>query len=823
MKNLKYFTVILLVSCSVLLSQSMRGRNMPSIGVLSGVVVDSSTGTPVHYASVSVISLRSDEIVSGGITDKDGQFYIEKLPLGKHQAVIEFIGYKKKTIGPILLSPRGGGIEQNLGEITLVQTSLEFEAVDVVAERPMYTQTAEKKIFNVEQSTLASGGSALDALRQVPGVDVDIDGKVSLRGSTQVNMLIDGKPSILTSSDQEAMLEAIPADNIQDIEVITNPSAKYDPEGMAGIINIVLKENKFAGLNGNIKVGTSTNNAYNTSGQLNFRNEKVNLFMNGTIRNNVRGGSGFNYREATIFGTTSMLDQEISGARGGKKSMLKTGVELYINQFNTIGMTATYSISDRIGDRDAHTFVTPDTTEDSILEYTRIGDNDNDHTSKKLTLSYDKKFRNPKRTFSAYVDLSKGNDGRLSNSVTEADEIVLDFLGGADPEKTTTDNEKTTFDLQADYVHPFGKNIKLEAGYKGSDRGYDNQFFTYDVMNDETVLDSARSNHFLYDENIQAAYAQFTLKKGIWGINAGLRGETVTTVSELRDTDEHFENPYTSYFPSGSISVDLPLGLQLQTSYSRRINRPSYRKLNPVAHQYDQNSIRKGNPFLKPEYIDVAEVNVSWYTASVGAYYRKTHDKINYYKTMTEEGVTIVSFENFDEEVSYGLEGTLFGPIGKKLRLMLSGNVYMDEVDASSVFDNDDYDHTSTGFMGRFSATMKVTPSFEVMLMGFYRSGRDIPLGKLDDMSFMSLSVKKKYFDNRFAVSLKFNDLFDTMGFGFVTRGENYYQKSNRKFESQIATISLEYFFGEMEDRSKFGRKKGRERNGSDMGGFEIE
>jgi len=808
---------------TLVFAQQMRRGNMPKIGVLSGVVVDSSAGTPIHYASVSVIGMRSGVIISGGITDKEGQFYIENLPLGKHQAVIEFIGYKKKTIGPILLSPRGEGIEQNLGEISLVQTSLKFGVVDVEAERPMYTQTAEKKIFNVEQSTMASGGSALDALRQVPGVDVDIDGKVSLRGSTQVNMLIDGKPSILTSSDQEAMLEAIPADNIQDIEVITNPSAKYDPEGMAGIINIVLKENKFAGMNGNIKAGKSTNNAYNTSGQLNFRNDKVNLFMNGTIRNNVRGASGFNYREATILGTTSILDQEISGARGGEKSMLKTGVEFYPNRFNTVGLTAMYSISDRIGDRDAHTFAIPDTTIDSMIEYTRIGNNDNDHTSKKLTLSYDRKFRNPKRKFSAYADYSLGTDSRLTYSRTLADSLVLELLGGADSEKTTTDNKKNTIDLQMDYVHPFGKNIKLEAGYKGSLRGFDNQFYTYDILEEESVLDSARSNHFLYDENIQAAYAQFSLKRGKIGIQAGLRGETVMTLSELRDTEEVFENPYTSLFPSGSISVDLPLGLQIQSSYSRRINRPSYRRLNPVAHQYDQSSIRKGNPFLKPEYIDVAEVNLSWYTASAGVYYRRTHDKINYYKTINNDGVTIVSFENFDEVVSYGLEGTLFGPIGEKLRLMLSGNVYMDEVDASSVFDNDNYDHTSTGFMGRFSATMNVTPTFEMMLMGFYRSARDIPLGKLDAMSFMSLSVKKKYFDDRFAVSLKFNDLFDTMGFGFVTEDENYYQKSNRKFESQIATISLEYFFGEMEDRSKFGRKRNREKNGSNMDGFEIE
>ena len=827
MRIIKTLLLLVIGFQSVVFAQKMGSGNMPKIGVIYGTVIDSTSQKPIQYTSVSVINNQTQEVITGGLTDIKGQFYIENIQLGRCNVVVEFIGYKRKIIGPIKLSPRGDGIEQDLGTIELPITSIQMDLVEVQGERPIYVQTADMKIFNVEKNTMSSGGSALDALRQIPGVDVDIDGKVSLRGSDNVNILIDGKPSIITSSDQEMMLEAIPSDNIQDIEVITNPSAKYDPEGMAGIINIVLKENKFAGLNGNIKTGTSTNNAYNTSGQLNYRNEHVNVFFNSALRNDVRGATGENFREMTLFDVTSVLDQDLEGERGGENILVKSGIEFSPNRQNTFGLTASYSNGDRISDRSALTLETMDTSIDSVLFYNRITENDNNHISKDITLSYDKKFDRPKQMFSAYTNFSIGTDRRLESSFTSADEQVLSVIGGADPEKTTTDNERTIADFQMDYVHPFSTNLKLETGYKGSLRSYDNQFFTYDIGIESDTIDPSRSNHFLYNENIQAAYAQFSLKKGIMSYQIGLRGESVSTVSELLDTGEKYENPYVSFFPSGSVSIELPLSLQIQTSYSRRINRPSFRRLNPVAHQFDKNSIRIGNPFLDPEYIDIAELNISGFnkgmSASLGTFFRRTTDKISYNKTIDSSGVTTVTYENFDEEKTFGVEGVLSGSIQKKLRLMVSGNIFIDEVNATSVFDTEDYNATSVGFMGRFTATYILTPSLEIMLMGFYRSPRDIPFGNLNSMSFTSFSVKQKFLNDKLAVSLRLNDLFNTMGFGFITEGDYYYQESNRKFDSQIASISLEYNFGEIEDRSRFSRKRNGEKNGSDMGGFEIE
>ncbi|SVC89760.1 uncharacterized protein METZ01_LOCUS342614, partial [marine metagenome] len=254
---------------------------VPKIGVVYGTVVDSTSGTPIPYASVSIINNRSNTIMTGGITNEDGEFHIKEIAIGRHKIVIEYIGYKKQELGPYTFMPYGDKKEYNLDKIVLSQTTLQMAGIDVEGERPLFVQTAEKRIFNVEKNSLTTGGNAIDALRQVPGVEVDPDDNISLRGSSKVNLMIDGKPSSIAGGDIKSLLQSVPAANIADIEVMTNPGAKYDPEGMAGIINIVLKENKFAGLNGNINTGAIINRGdTNLSGQVNYRTTTFNSFIN---------------------------------------------------------------------------------------------------------------------------------------------------------------------------------------------------------------------------------------------------------------------------------------------------------------------------------------------------------------------------------------------------------------------------------------------------------------------------------------------------------------------------------------------------------------
>ncbi len=530
--RLKYFIIILFL-ISAVSAQKFNQDQAPKIGVLQGTVIDSITSQPIEYASISLISLRTNDIVTGAVSDEDGNFDISQIPAGRYNISIEYIGYNRLVKGPVMFNPRENSTHHNLGNVKLKQSALAFQDVEVQGERPLFVQTMDKKIFNVEQNTISSGGSALDALRQVPGVDVDIDGNVSLRGSANVNILIDGKPAIMAGGDSKTILENIPSDNIRDVEVVTNPSAKYDPEGMAGIINVVLKENRFAGINGNLKSGISTLGSYNGSGQINYRNEKFNVFTNVGLRHNIRGGSGDNYRETELTDYTSILDQTVDSERGGDNLFIKSGVEYFPNLKNTIGLNATYSDGNRISDR----LTITDQTDESFVQYERNSEGDNDSKKVDFALSYDRKFDNPKQKLSANARISNNNHINKDYQITTAYPGFEEFVD-EDPEKTTTDNGYLTTDIQTDYIHPFGENTKLEVGYKGTIRSIDNLFdtFIYDENIDDYNIDDERSSHFLYDENIQAGYGVFSTQRGIVGLHLGLRGEVVETTSELLDT-----------------------------------------------------------------------------------------------------------------------------------------------------------------------------------------------------------------------------------------------------------------------------------------------
>ena len=338
-KSLKFFRVyfiLLILIASVLSAQRNGGkrwggqktqmRDAPKIGIIFGAVVDSASGEPVPYASVSVINERGGTIVTGGITKENGEFHIKEIPLGRHSIVVEYIGYAPKKIGPLTFVPFGDNVTtHNLEKISLVQKVLQLGEVDVMAERPMFIQTAQKRVFSAEKNTLSTGGSAIDVLRQVPGVEVDMDDNVSLRGSSQVNIMIDGKPSTIAGGDIKSLLQSIPSANIADIEVMTNPGAKYDPEGMAGIINIVLKENKFAGFNGNLNTSANSRGGSNVSGQVNLRALSFNTFANVGIRQSVREFSGDSYRIYNFDSYSNILEQDNKGKRNGENLFLKTG------------------------------------------------------------------------------------------------------------------------------------------------------------------------------------------------------------------------------------------------------------------------------------------------------------------------------------------------------------------------------------------------------------------------------------------------------------------------------------------------------------------
>ena len=815
MKNILLITLVVMTTFAFgqrgmrggMSRQQMDPKKVPKIGVVYGTVIDSASGSPIAYASVSIINNRSNTIMTGGITTEDGEFNIKEIPLGRHKVVIEYIGYKKQELGPYTFMPFGDNqTEYNLETISLNQTTLQMAGVEVEGDRPLFVQTAEKRVFNVEKNSLSTGGNAIDALRQVPGIEVDPDDNVSLRGSSKVNLMIDGKPSSIAGGDIKSLLQSIPSANIADIEVMTNPGAKYDPEGMAGIINIVLKENKFAGLNGNINTGGDSQGGTNLSGQVNYRTTAFNSFINLGMNDRKRISSGNSLRTMDFPAFRNSLDQESESNSGGPNLFIKTGFEYFIDPSQSLAISTTISNGGRENDGTTYTL----DSGPGDRKFTRISSSNSDRNGYDVNLNYDKKFKNPKQKFTSYARFSDGlNDGL--NEYYNTDNGGIDYVN-SDRATNGKDGISSGYDFKLDYVHPFSEDSKLEVGFssKSTDRGDTQIAEIFDESTNSFIADREFSNEFIYNETVHAAYLQYGGSIGFFGINAGGRYETVDMLSELKTTNETFKNPYSSFYPSLSVTFGAPQLLQIQTSYSKRVNRPRSRMLNPFSSRQDSKNLRVGNPFLKPEYTDSFEINLSRFSRglslSLGGYYRHTTDKMQRHKEMRADGVSVATYANITDQKTQGIDYSIVGSLGRKLRLMFSGSVYWDEINTELY--GSDYDNTSQGQRLRFTTMWNMNPTTEFMFFMFYMPARDIAIGRMDAMSFSSMSLKKKFMEERFNLTLNVSDPFNLSGFSFYTEGENWQQQASRNWSSRTVRLTLEYRFGKMEDKSRYSRQR---------------
>ena len=833
MKMHKIIIFSLMLCSSLAFSQRWQGRssmgnqnpaNAPKIGEVYGTVVDSVSGIPIPYASVSIVNTRSNTILTGGITDDDGAFHVKEIALGRHKIVVQYIGYEKKELGPYNFLPFGKNqTEYNLDKISMNQTTLQMEGVEVEGERPLFVQTAEKRVFNVEKNSLSTGGSAIDALRQVPGVEVDPDDNISLRGNTKVNLMIDGKPSSIAGGDIKSLLQSVPASNIADIEVMTNPGAKYDPEGMAGIINIVLKENRFAGLNGNVNSGGDTQGGTNFSGQVNFRNTKFNSFINLGLNDRVWNSDGTSYRKMEFQEFENILNQSYDSKSNGPNLFVKTGGEYFIDPTQSLGLSFTVSDGKKYRDNDNYTY----DKGPGESRYIRVSDSDGDRGGYDFNLNYDKKFKDPKHKLTSYLRLSDGvNQGADEYKNTEWKDFE-DFFEDADEARNGQDGSNKGFDFQVDYVRPFESGSKLELGFssKNNDRNDKQTAEVFDYSLNQFVNDNEFSNDFNFNETVNAAYLQYGGSYWFIGYNAGLRYEMVNMASDLKSNPEVFKKDYNSFYPSLSFTLGAPQFIQLQASYSRRVRRPKGRQLNPFISRQDERNYRSGNPFLDPEYTDSYEINFSRFSRglslSFGTYYRNTTDEITRHKEVNQDGTSLATYENIGSKQTKGFEYNIVGSIGKKMRLIFGGNTYWDDVNTDLY--GDVYDKTSRTNNFRVTSTYNVLPQTELSFFMFHQPKKSIPIGTFNAMTWSSVSLKQKLMDERLNLTLNVSDPFAMSGFGFSLQNDSWVQESIRNFSSRTVRLTLEYRFGKMEDKSRFSRQRRQGGMDRDNENYEID
>lgn len=804
----------------------------PKIGVVFGTVEDLDSGAPIEFATISILSFDEDKVITGGVTDGKGRFRITEIPIGRFRAQIGFMGYTSVTVPDIRLSPRGG-VEQNLGTLQLEPNVQALEAAEIVEQRSTLEMMIDRKVFRVGDDLNSAGANATELLRNVPSVDVDIDGNLSLRGSGNVTILIDGRPSGLVGSGTQALLEQIPASSIDRIEIITSPTAKYDPEGVAGILNIILKKDKLEGKHGQVSLTWGSDDNHSGSVNGNARGQKLNVSLNAgwNQRNNYRRGD-------------SQRDQAFGGTLGGEFDSLSTltsnsladnqrlswnlraGVDWTPSPTTTwnVGIRTNQSASESTEDVvNLETWST-----DALGGFTRYGLSEQDNTSTDLDLGFEHKY-GERHTLQAFARWSGSKGLSLDSLWQDLPSPTLDtaFLSNAN----LNDGANWNATLQVDYEKPLDHEGKLEVGYKSilRESNEDQQFW----QRDSTNAPFTQAYAFRYREDIHAVYATWGRKFGPWGVQIGGRGETVYTTAELEGDsadiaaavqqlggdDARFVNDYISFYPSANLSFTVDDRNQWVLSYNRRVNRPRGRQVNPFVDNADPRNLRYGNPFLRPEYTDGLEfghqLTTKALTVTTSLFYRGTRDVIRRYIEVDDRGIANRTFVNLARQSNSGLEVVAMWRRGRTLQVRLNGSVYYQSTDGSNLAP----DLGNNGFQGNagYQVSALVKGDWKVQVDGRYRAPAEYPQGTFAGYTTHSVAVNRDFYDGKLRASVRVSDIFDQRQWSYTSEGADFFQDGTFKRQSRFAYATLTWSWGKLEPGQR--SRRGGSQEGS--GGFE--
>ena len=646
-----------------------QGQGERPKAIIKGKVIDGTTGLPLDYATITILSQKDSSLITGGITDEKGMFTIET-KMGKYFAQIDFLAFQTKTIDQIPLGK--GQLLADLGTISLDADSHTLGEIEVRAEKSQMQMSLDKRVFNVGKDLANTGASAEDILDNVPSVAVDVEGNVSLRGSGNVRILIDGKPSGLVGSDSGSGLRSLPSNLIDKIEVVTNPSARYEAEGSTGIINIVLKKDKKKGVNGSFDVTTGAPANYGVGVNMNFRREKVNFFVNYGLSYRRNDGGGFTYQERLTDDAVLIQDQIRDHDRGGWANSIRFGTDYYINKYNTLTGSFLYrkNNEDNLSNILYKDFIGSSDFNDLQEVTTRTDNEKEDEKAIQYSLNYKKTFDKKGQELTANFQFEEDSETENSDYVEQYFDRNNAPLNRADllQESNNAESEKQYL-LQIDYVNPIGKDGKFELGLRSSIRDIRNDYEVNEF--DDNVWqplldfrDNPLSNNFKYDEDIHALYAIFGDKKGKFSYQFGLRGEYSQVVTELVETNELNDRNYFNLFPSAFLNYEFSEQDAIQLSYSRRIQRPRFWYLNPFFTFSDARNQRTGNPNLDPELTHSIEMGHIKYfdkgTITSSAYYRYSEGTIaRGIRTVLNDQQTLSRPENLKDEHAYGLEFTI--------------------------------------------------------------------------------------------------------------------------------------------------------------------
>ncbi len=763
-------------------------------GVITGELHDSNTNNQVEYGSVVLFRTADSSMVTGALTDAKGKFQIEKIKPGKYYIRVQFIGYENKIIPNVNISTQTADIK--LGDISIQPSSSALSGVEITSQRALISNNLDKKIITVDKNMAIGGGTAVDVMENVPSVAVDADGNVSLRGNPNITLLIDGKPSSQTGISTSDVLNQIPANAIESVEVITNPSVRYDPDGTTGIINIVLKKKAIQGFNGIISANAGTGDKYTGSFNLNYRKDKFNVFVGGNARMYHMITSGESTRTSTYSDATEILKQSTSGSMDRNMYSLNGGFDYYLDTRNSLSFNANYR--NMAFNSEGNTLNSNYSGSDSLLRYfERMNQSDRKVIAHDYTLSYKHLFPQKGREYTNDIIYS-ANEMNFGTNINQQDYLSQgsEPIGAPLLQQNTALNNNKDLTIQGNYIYPMKDDGRIEAGYKAALRDMTMRY-EYSYFNDTTgwVSQEDLRNQYDYTDQLYAIYGIYGNSLGKFKYQVGLRFEQVFTVSKVLQTNTDYNSSYSEFYPSLHTQYGLGKERELQFSYSRRVQRPSPRELNPYVDYSDSLNIETGNPALKPEFATSLELGVQkyWKTSSLttSVFYNRTKDVVEDISQLQDNGVTLTMPMNINTSTKYGME--IIGSVSpqKWLKVNANASAYRDIMSALPEYNIEGSE--------LFSWTARLNLSFfpwkdgSFQLIGTYNSPTRNIQEYHKEQYYGDASFRQDLLKNKLSLSLRLTDIFNTRTFYETTSGNGFTTESVRYRESRVLYVGLQF------------------------------
>ncbi len=759
---------------------------------VAGVVIDKSTKSPIEFANVQLLKASDSSVAYATASDKKGKFILLNIANGKYILACTFISHEKIYQSFIV----SGQQKINAGTIQISPLSANMKEVVVTAKKSLLNTAIDRKIYNVGEDIMSQSGSVSDILKNIPSVEVDIDGGVSLRGSSEVMILINGKPSPLMGKSKADVLQQIPANSIERIEVITNPSARFKPDGTSGIINIVMKKNIKSGWNGTVIGNIGNHNRYGTSANLNYKAGKITAFGSYGFRRDSRIRTNETTRQnLDLNQNTSSYYNEINQAPSKPSSNIATlGFEYALNEHNSYGISGNYSNRQQTKhDVQNKFYYNPNhilTAQTDRLRYDPEREIEQDGT-----IFWQHNFAKEDHEIRIEYNLfgqNEGEDNHYTNlnnfpaSATKFDNTNI---------KTITHQNHLTID----YSNPLSEDSKLELGFDGSYQNLDPTFLidSFNTTQSKFVRDLSKSNKFIYNEAISAVYGTYQRSYGAFGYSAGLRIEYSFTRSNLVTLDSTITNDYLKFYPTLHLDYKLKNG-DLQLNYSRRVHRPEADDLNPFPEYRDPRNLRSGNPKLLPEIINSIEFGYKWqdkhFSFVPSLYYRYKQYGFTQITLPLNDSTLLTTQQNLSNDQSAGLELIFSAKAGKFMTANLSSNFFYNTIDGTdlgfttkkSIFSNNT----------NFNTTFIITKNTMLQLSSNFRSARLTPQGKTYGTFVFNAGVRQDLFKKKLSITLTGSDIFKTLKQKTELHTPFLNQVSIGTRDAQIIYLGVAYHFG---------------------------